>query len=622
MLEVFLASTAVVALAEIGDKTMLLAIVLAAKLRAPWQILAGIFAATIANHAAAAFVGDQVAGLVDAPWFRVAVALGFIAMAGWTLIPDKFDEDGGFTRRGGAFLTTLVAFFLVEMGDKTQIATIALGAQYHAVAVVAAGTTLGMMIANTPAVFLGEELVKRVSLKATRIAAAVLFLALGLWQLAQLAGAVLRIIAMWLLDKLLKALIRKGRLTVTDHDGKVHEYGEPGGEALHIRFTEKGTAMRIARDPRVGAGEAYMDGRLVVEPPHDIRDFVLFADEPGAGQPGVLTPRSPLRRLGERAVKLVGQLNDRAASRRNVVHHYGLTRQFYELFLDADRQYSMAYYRDPASTLERAQLDKKALIAAKLRLGPKSDGRPCACSISAAAGAVFGLYVNRHYGCEVLGVSLAPDQVAFANERAVAAGVADKVRFELIDYRDVTGRFDRISSIGMIEHLGQRHYDEYFAKTNALLAPDGIMLTHTIGRRTPPGAVPDKWSSKYIFPGHYLPSLSEFVGAAERTGWEAGDAEVLRYHYALTLAEWYRRATLHRAEIEALFDARMFRMWQFYLAGTEQAFRHGAMVNFQLQTVKRRGALPMTRDYILEEFARLSAADEAPEWHLENKAAE
>ena len=183
-MEAFLASTAVVALAEIGDKTMLLAIVLAARLRAPWQILAGILVATLANHTLAALIGHQVAGLIDAPWFRIAVALGFIAMAGWTLVPDKFDDEGeGFTRRGGAFLTTLVSFFLVEMGDKTQVATIALGAQYDSFLIVAAGTTLGMMIANAPAVFLGKELVKRVSLKLTRILAALLFLVLGLWQL-------------------------------------------------------------------------------------------------------------------------------------------------------------------------------------------------------------------------------------------------------------------------------------------------------------------------------------------------------------------------------------------------------------------------------------------------------
>jgi putative Ca2+/H+ antiporter (TMEM165/GDT1 family) len=189
MIQAFLASVSVVALAEIGDKTMLLAIVLAAKLRAPWQILAGILVATIANHALAALAGSQIAGLVDAQWFRIAVALGFVAMAAWTLIPDKLDDDDeGFRHRGGPFLTTLVAFFLVEMGDKTQVATIALGAQYQSVAVVALGTTLGMMIANAPAVFLGEELVRRISLKATRIAAAVLFLGLGLWMLAEALG--------------------------------------------------------------------------------------------------------------------------------------------------------------------------------------------------------------------------------------------------------------------------------------------------------------------------------------------------------------------------------------------------------------------------------------------------
>ena len=185
---IFTASAAVVTLAEIGDKTMLLAIVLAARLRAHWQILAGILVATLANHGLAALVGQEVAGLLDAPWFRTAVALGFIAMAAWTLVPDKLDDDDSFTHRGGAFLTTLVAFFLVEMGDKTQVATIALGAQYQDVVIVAAGTTLGMMLANAPAVFLGEELVKRVSLKATRIAAALLFLALGLWQLAGIFG--------------------------------------------------------------------------------------------------------------------------------------------------------------------------------------------------------------------------------------------------------------------------------------------------------------------------------------------------------------------------------------------------------------------------------------------------
>jgi cyclopropane-fatty-acyl-phospholipid synthase len=233
----------------------------------------------------------------------------------------------------------------------------------------------------------------------------------------------------------------------------------------------------------------------------------------------------------------------------------------------------------------------------------------------------LGLYLNRHFGCEVLGVSLAPDQVKFANERAEAAGVSGKVKFQLIDYRDVTGQFDRITSVGMIEHVGGPHLPEYFAKTRELLADDGIMLTHTIGRTGRPGTT-DKWTRKYIFPGGYISAMSELVSACESARWEIADVEVLRYHYAHTLAEWYRRTCLHQAEITALYDARLFRMWQFYLAGAEQSFRHGGMVNFHIQTVKQRSAVPITRDYISAEAARLSALDEAPEWHLAGKAAQ
>ena len=425
---------------------------------------------------------------------------------------------------------------------------------------------------------------------------------------------------MWLLDKMLRKLVRKGRLVVTDHDGKIYRYGPgslaDGDEAIAIRFTDKGAALHVARDPRVGAGEAYMDGRLVVEPPHDIRDFVLFAM--GQKQRDVLKPRGPVRRTAERLASRLDQFNRRARASSNVRHHYDLTRQFYEQFLDEDRQYSMAYYRDPGASLERAQIDKKALIAAKLRLDPQTGPGMRVLDIGGGWGGL-ALYINRHFGCDVTGVSLAPDQVRFANERAEAAGVADKVRFRLMDYRDLDDRFDRITSVGMIEHVGAPNFGEYFAKTRELLTDDGIMLTHTIGRRGPPGTT-DKWTRKYIFPGGYIPAMSELVSALERTRWEIADIEVLRYHYALTLEEWYRRTTLREAQITALYDARMFRMWQFYLAGAEQAFRHGALVNFHIQTVKRRDAVPMTRDYIAAEAARLSALDEAPEWHLAAQA--
>ncbi|MFM5907750.1 MAG: class I SAM-dependent methyltransferase [Novosphingobium sp.] len=419
---------------------------------------------------------------------------------------------------------------------------------------------------------------------------------------------------MWLLDKMLRALIRKGQLVLTDHDGKVYAYGDPAAPPLRIRLTDRGAALHIARDPRIGAGEAYMDGRLVIEPPHDVRDFILFVMSQGSGE--AVRARNPLRRVVDKIGSKLDQNNYRARAAKNVEHHYDLTRRFYELFLDADRQYTMAYWRDPNGTLEQAQLDKKALIAAKLRIEPGMR----VLDIGSGWGG-FGLFLNRHYGCEVLGVSLAPDQVRFANERAEAAGVADKVKFQLIDYRDVSSRFDRIASIGMFEHVGIDNYDEYFAKTRDLLEPGGVMLTHTIGRTKQSGAT-DKWNRKYIFPGHYLPAVSEMSASLERTGWEITDLEMMRYHYAYTLAEWYRRATMHREEIEQLYDARFFRMWQFYLAGAEQGFRHGNLVNFQFQTVKQRSALPNTRDYIEAEMLRLLAAEQAPEWHLERQAAE
>ena len=423
---------------------------------------------------------------------------------------------------------------------------------------------------------------------------------------------------MWLLNQMLKRVVRTGPLIVIDHDGRQYTYGT-GTAPVTIRLTDKAAAMHIARDPRVGAGEAYMDGRLVVEPPHDIRDFILLVMA-NAKSTGGIDRKGPVRKLLGNALARADQFNQRAKASKNVVHHYDLTRQFYELFLDEDRQYTMAYFRDPANTLERAQVDKKALIAAKLRLEPGRAEGMRILDIGCGWGGL-GLYLNRHFGCEVLGVSLAPDQVKFAQERAAAAGVADKVKFQLIDYRDVTGQFDRITSVGMIEHVGAPHFAEYFAKTNDLLDPDGVMLTHTIGRAGPPGTT-DKWTRKYIFPGGYIPAMSELVSALEKTGWEVGDIEVLRYHYAYTLAEWYRRACQHQQEIVALYDERLFRMWQFYLAGAEQSFRHGGMVNFHIQSVKRRSALPMTRDYIQHEATRLSALDEAPNWHLQQQAAQ
>jgi cyclopropane-fatty-acyl-phospholipid synthase len=227
----------------------------------------------------------------------------------------------------------------------------------------------------------------------------------------------------------------------------------------------------------------------------------------------------------------------------------------------------------------------------------------------------MALYLHRHYDVDVLGIALAPDQIEFSRERAATAGVSDRVKFELLDYRDLEGQFDRIINVGLIEHLGTPHYPGFYAKCSALLAPDGLMVSHCCGRMGPPG-VTDKWTRKYVFPGGYIPALSELTAEAERHRLIVSDVETLRYHYALTLQQWYERTNAARHEIIRLYDERFFRMWQFYLAGAEAAFRYGPFVNFQVQDLKQRDTVPMTRDYMLDEEARLRASDSAPEWHL------
>jgi len=417
---------------------------------------------------------------------------------------------------------------------------------------------------------------------------------------------------MWLLDKMLCKLIKTGELIVVDHDGKEYRYGNPspGRPPVKARLTDKGAAFHIAKDPRVGAGEAYMDGRLIVEQ-GDIRDLVLLIRENAPWEKqGALSPKGPIRKGIAHLVGKLDQINWKSRSRRNAEYTYNLTRRLYELFLDEDRQYTCAYYTDTSNSLERAQLDKKAHIAAKLNLKPGMKVLDIGCGWGG-----WALYLHRHYDVDVLGVALAPDQIAFCKERAEAEGVADRVKFELMDYRDVTGQFDRITSVGLIEHLGTPHYPGFFAHMHRLLKPDGVMFSHCCGRMGPPGTT-DKWTRKYIFPGGYIPALSELVAEAEKHRLAVMDVEALRFHYSHTLEEWYRRTNAARDEIVALYDERFFRMWQFYLVGAEAAFRYGAMVNWQIQYVRRRDAIPMTRDYMFEEERRLRALDEEPQWHL------
>ncbi|OQW44429.1 MAG: cyclopropane-fatty-acyl-phospholipid synthase [Proteobacteria bacterium SG_bin6] len=406
---------------------------------------------------------------------------------------------------------------------------------------------------------------------------------------------------MALLDLFLGRVVKRGQLTVTYHDGRVAKFGAPDPVLpdVAIRFTTKDAVPGILRDPGLGAGEAYMNGALMVEQ-GDVLDLVtLMSANDRWEQGGGALLAAPLVRAVEAVTHRLGRINMARASKRNVAHHYDLSDRLYDLFLDADRQYSCAYFTDPANSLEQAQQDKLAHIAAKLAIEPGMRVLDIGCGWGGMA-----LYLNRKLGADVTGVTLSEEQLKVARARAAEAGVSDKVRFELIDYRHVTGQFDRIVSVGMFEHVGPPNYRTFFRKCFELLTPQGVMLLHTIGRASEPG-VTDKWTLKYIFPGGYNPALSEIVRGYQGLRMICTDIEVLRLHYAHTLEQWYHRTTAAREAIVALYDERFFRMWQFYLAGALAAFRYGALVNYQLQFARDRHTLPITRDYIAQGEAAL-----------------
>jgi cyclopropane-fatty-acyl-phospholipid synthase len=409
---------------------------------------------------------------------------------------------------------------------------------------------------------------------------------------------------MWLLDKILSRLIRSGELNVIEADGTTHHYGrpDPARPPVTIRFTDKRAPFDVARDPRLGAGEAWMEGRLTVDGDDilPLLDLIRSNAPWEKGGPGLGGSR--WKRVANAVAGRIDRFNSERRSRRNVAHHYDLNDRLYDLFLDADRQYSCAYFTDPDNDLDRAQQDKKAHIAAKLALAPGQRVLDIGCGWGGMA-----LYLNRVADVDVLGITLSEEQLKVARRRAEEAGVADRVKFELIDYREVQGRFDRIVSVGMFEHVGVPHYRRFFFKCRSLLADDGVMLLHTIGRMGKPG-VTDRWTTKYIFPGGYNPALSEIVAASEPARLIAADIETLRLHYAYTLERWYARTVAARDKIEALYDARFYRMWTFYLAGAIMAFRHGGMCNYQIQYLRRRDAVPIIRDYMAAAEAALRLA--------------
>jgi cyclopropane-fatty-acyl-phospholipid synthase len=394
-------------------------------------------------------------------------------------------------------------------------------------------------------------------------------------------------------------LIRAGNLRVTTAGGSTFTFGDGTGTPAAIRFTTRAAQRRILLDSALKFGEAYMDGGVVVEAGSIGDVLAILLSQRCESPSGWARLRWLIRYLHRR----IEQFNPRGRARRNAAHHYDLDDRLYALFLDADRQYSCAYFESPQQSLDDAQLAKKRHVAAKLLVPPHGRVLDIGCGWGGLA-----LYLAELCGARVTGITLSQRQLAVARRGAAEKGLADKVEFRLQGYRDVPEKFDRIVSVGMFEHVGVGFYDAFFRKCNTLLDDHGIVLLHSIGRSEGP-SVTNPWIAKYIFPGGYIPALSEVLAAVERAGLLVTDIEILRLHYAETLKAWRERFLAHREEVERLYDARFTRMWEFYLAVSEMAFREGAMIVFQLQLTKRQDVVPMTRDYIAREEARLRALE-------------
>ena len=400
----------------------------------------------------------------------------------------------------------------------------------------------------------------------------------------------------WLLRFAL-AHVARGNLQVTTARGATFSFGDGTGPPIAVRFASAGAQWAVLLDPDLKLGEAYMDGTFVVER-GSIAEFVDLVAEKTAW-PRWSAPILAVRFLWRR----IRQLNLHARARRNVAHHYDLDGRLYSLFLDSDRQYSCAYFETAQDSLDDAQVAKKRHLAAKLLLEERHRLLDIGCGWGGLA-----LYAAEVCGAQVTGITLSREQLAAARERAKERDLGDRTTFRALDYRDVTGTFDRIVSVGMFEHVGVNFYDAFFAKCANILADDGVMVLHSIGRSSGPSYT-NAWIAKYIFPGGYIPALSEVMPAIERAGLLVTDIEILRLHYAETIKAWRDRFLAHRDEVARLYDARFVRMWEFYLACSETAFRRQDMMVIQIQLAKRQGTVPITRDYILHAESHLRARE-------------
>jgi cyclopropane-fatty-acyl-phospholipid synthase len=393
------------------------------------------------------------------------------------------------------------------------------------------------------------------------------------------------------LQAMLKRLIRRGCLRITFSDGMTRAFGDGSGDVVHITLKNSVAERRIALDPDLGLGECYMDGSLEMTQGtiYDLLALALSNTERMQGNAlhkAVHAARTALRR--------VNQHNPVGKAKENVAHHYDLSGKLYELFLDRDQQYSCAYFEHEGVSLEEAQLAKKRHLAAKLGIEPGMR----VLDIGSGWGGL-GLYLAEVCGAQVTGVTLSEEQHAVSSRRAAERGMADRASFLLKDYRLLEGTFDRIVSVGMFEHVGVGHFSEFFAKAKSLLKPNGVAVLHSINRSDGRGAT-SAWISKYIFPGGYVPALSEVLPEIETAGLYVTDVEILRLHYAKTIQHWRQRFEASRQAARSLYDERFCRMWDFYLAASECAFRFGGMNNFQIQFTQSQHALPLTRDYIAQ----------------------
>ncbi len=408
-----------------------------------------------------------------------------------------------------------------------------------------------------------------------------------------------------ILRQALAHTVKRGSLRVTTASNCEFEVGDGTGNVAPLRFHDETAQWLFLADPDVRMGELYMVGRITTLPGR-IYDVIFLLLQDYRVRPAPLYLRA-IDRFRD-GVQRLAQRNTITRSRRNVAHHYDLDVRLYKLFLDEDLQYSCAYFETPTATIEEAQAAKKRHIAAKLLIGAGHRVLDIGCGWGG-----FAEYLDvTTDASKIIGISLSAEQVAFARTRKRAAASPCRMHFELADYRDIDAKFDRVVSIGMFEHVGLRHYRTFFETCARILEDDGVMLLHTIGCADGPGYL-TPWVTKYIFPGGSIPALSQIVAAAEKSRLIVSDVEVLQLHYAFTLREWRQRFLARRDDALALYDERFCRMWEFYLACAEVAFRCEALVVYQVQLTKSPGATPLTRNYIAKgEEALDNQSSDAP----------